>query len=264
MDSISFDSMAAVYDETRALDEKSLNGALDLITTRFPPSQYQKLFEPGIGTGRIGIPLAERGYKVTGVDISENMLQVLQEKLARRPKALPVAFQKADITALPFKDAVYDISVATHVFHLIRHWKLAMSETLRVLKPKAPLVLMFTGAGMEAPDIRDRYRALAAGYGYTAKPIGMNTKTDLGDYLDSIGRHAEWVRDGWQWTQHVRLDKALADVKSKSYSDSKHVPDDVHTKVMEKIELELKKQYKDPAVEIEIPIHIDIAFILAD
>jgi ubiquinone/menaquinone biosynthesis C-methylase UbiE len=262
--SISFDSMAAVYDETRSLDAKSLNGALDFIAARFPPSKYKKLFEPGIGTGRIGIPLAERGYRITGVDISENMLQVLREKLDRSPRALPVAFQKADITALPFRDAVYDISVATHVFHLIRHWKLAMSETLRVLKPKAPLVLMFTGGGTEAPNIRERYIALSAACGYTVRHIGMNSKTDLPEYVATTGRHVEWVRDRWQWRQRVRLDKALADIRNKSYSSSKHVPDEVHARVMEKIELELKNQFADLTAEIEIPLHIDVAFILAD
>lgn len=264
MDSISFDSMAAVYDETRVLDEKSFSAALDFIVARFPPEKYRNLFEPGIGTGRIGVPLAERGYRVTGVDISPNMLKVLETKLARRPGSLPVTFQKADATALPFGDAVFDIAVATHIYHLIRNWKKALSETLRVLNPGAPLVLLFTGAGTEAPCIRDRYKELSAEHGYTVKNIGMNTRTDLGDYLNATGRRAEWVRDRWGWTQRVRLDKALADVKNKSYSDSKHVPDDVHTEVMEKIERELKIRYKDLSMEIKIPLRIEIAFILAD
>jgi ubiquinone/menaquinone biosynthesis C-methylase UbiE len=264
VDSISFDSIAPVYDQTRALDEKSLKGALDFIVARFPPSQYKKLFEPGIGTGRIAIPLAEQGYHVNCADISGEMLKKLAAKLSRRQPPLPVAFKQADVTALPFPDAVFDISVATHVFHLIRDWKKAMSETLRVLKPKAPLVLMFTGAGTEAPGVRERYKTLSAESGYKVQHIGMNSKNDLPDYVSTMGRHIEWVRGRWQWQQHVRLDKVLADIRNKSYSSSKHVPDDVHAKVMEKIELELKTQYADLAVEIDIPLHIDIALILPD
>ncbi len=264
MDSVSFDPIAPVYDETRALDEGCFNAALDFLTGRFPPSEYKKLFEPGIGTGRIAIPLAERGYRVTGADISENMLKILAEKLSRRQTALPVVFQQADVTALPFRNGVFDIAVATHIFHLIRDWKKAMKEVLRVLKPGAPLVLMFTGGGTEAPGVKERYRALSAEYGYTVRPLGMNTETDLTDYLSATGRHAEWTRDRWQWKQRVRLDKVLADIGKKAYSSSQHVPDDVHVKVMEKLELELKQQYGNLAVEVEFPIQIDIAFILPD
>ena len=82
MESVSFDPMADIYDETRVFNEGCFNAALDFLTERFPPSKYNELLEPGIGTGRIGIPLAEKGYSVTGVDISEKMLKVLAEKLS--------------------------------------------------------------------------------------------------------------------------------------------------------------------------------------
>jgi ubiquinone/menaquinone biosynthesis C-methylase UbiE len=262
VDSISFDSIAPVYDETRALDPASFNAALDFLTARFPPLKYKDLFEPGIGTGRIGVPMAERGYRVTGVDISENMLNVLAQKLSQRKPALPLEFHKADITFLPFGDAVFDIAVATHIFHLVRHWRKAMSEVFRVLKTDAPLVLLFTGGGTEAPDIKARYRALSAEYGYTVRHIGMNSTTDLPEYAASIGRHIEWVRGRWQWKQRVSLEKALADIGNKSYSSSKHVPNDVHVKVMTKLELELKRQYGNLALELEIPLQVDMALIL--
>ena len=264
MESVSFDSIAAVYDETRALDEGCLSAVLDFLTGKFPPSKYKKLFEPGIGTGRIAIPLAERGYSVTGADISENMLKILAEKLSRRHPSLPVAFQKTDITALPLPDAAFDIAVATHIFHLVRDWQKAMREVLRVLKPGAPLVLMFTGSGTEAPGVKERYRVLCAEHGYAVRHIGMNSETDLPDFVSTIGRHIEWVRDRWQWKQCVRVDKVLADIGKKAYSSSRHVPDDIHVKVMEKLQLELKQKYINLAVEVEIPVHIDMAFILSN
>ena len=35
-----------------------------------------KILEPGVGTGRILIPLLEKGFEVDGFDISEEMLEI--------------------------------------------------------------------------------------------------------------------------------------------------------------------------------------------
>jgi len=51
--------------------------ALNTIKSLLPPNKYSKIFEPGIGNGRIAIPLVKLGYKVSGIDISENMLKEL-------------------------------------------------------------------------------------------------------------------------------------------------------------------------------------------
>lgn len=59
---MSFNRVVQLYDETRAFDVDCFDSALDFLTERFPPTLFNKLFEPGIGTGRIAIPLAERGY----------------------------------------------------------------------------------------------------------------------------------------------------------------------------------------------------------
>ncbi len=78
MESLPFDNMVELYDQTRTVEPWCLASAIDFICSRFPPSGFASLFEPGIGTGRIALPLAERGYHVTGVDISEAMLSLLK------------------------------------------------------------------------------------------------------------------------------------------------------------------------------------------
>lgn len=42
------------------------------------------ILELGCGTGRLLLPLAEAGYKITGLDISSGMLNILKEKLATK------------------------------------------------------------------------------------------------------------------------------------------------------------------------------------
>jgi SAM-dependent methyltransferase len=43
------------------------------------------VLELGIGTGRVAIPLADRGFDVHGIDISEKMLRQLHDKATGRP-----------------------------------------------------------------------------------------------------------------------------------------------------------------------------------
>jgi SAM-dependent methyltransferase len=52
--------------------------------------EYAKegVLELGCGTGRVAIPLAESGYGVTGLDLSENMLSELIKKLRKKPEEI--------------------------------------------------------------------------------------------------------------------------------------------------------------------------------
>jgi len=258
---MNFDSIASVYDDTRVYDEDCFNAVLDFITARFPPSSYRKLFEPGIGTGRIAIPFAARGYDVTGVDISDEMLNVLSGKLRKNPVPR-VTFQKADATHLPFADGVFDIAVAVHVLHLIRDWKKAMEEVFRVLRPDGPIVFLYTGTGSEIPDIKARYRELCAERGYSASHIGMKTAAELDDYVTGIGRRIERLQDRWRWKIRLGIDKTLAHMKSHYYSFTNLAPEDVHLQVLKTIEHELTERYGNLDVEVDVSIQINLALVL--
>lgn len=48
----------------------------------------ERVLELGAGTGRIAVPLAEAGAKVTGVDLSEGMLRIARERAGRAPLKL--------------------------------------------------------------------------------------------------------------------------------------------------------------------------------
>ncbi|WP_406492212.1 class I SAM-dependent methyltransferase [Streptomyces sp. NBC_00846] len=58
-----------------------------------------RALEFAIGTGRVGIPLRERGVPVTGIELSEHMAAVLRRKIDE--DALPVAIGDMATTAVP-------------------------------------------------------------------------------------------------------------------------------------------------------------------
>ena len=52
------------------------------------------------GTGRVAIPLARRGFSVTGIDISESMLGRFRENLGREEPAVAerISLARGDIS----------------------------------------------------------------------------------------------------------------------------------------------------------------------
>lgn len=261
VDSLCFDPMADVYDDTRVINERCFNSFLDFLTEKYPPSRYPNLLEPGTGTGRIGIPLAKRGYQVTGVDISSKMLNVLANKLSRRKDSVPFVFQKADVTDLPFQNATFDITIAVHLFHLIRNWQRAISEVFRVLKPGAPIICLTTGTGLEIPAINDRYRAICAEYGHPAKPVGLPHLSELKEYFKNLERQVEFIENRWQWTTTTRVDEEFHRIRLRYYGLTRLVPRAIHLKVVRKLKRELLKEYGTLDTEVTVPNQIRLLLI---
>jgi ubiquinone/menaquinone biosynthesis C-methylase UbiE len=115
-----FDFIANQYDETREPLRKEVLGFLVQNL-----SDSKDILEIGTGTGRVSIPLQNLGFNITGVDISEKMLEKARMKGLR--KAL---IAKAE--SLPFEDDSYDVSLIIHVFHLLKERASVMNEAMRV------------------------------------------------------------------------------------------------------------------------------------
>lgn len=256
IESLNFDTMTKLYDRTRTFDRKCFESAVDYIVNRFPPHIYNRLFEPGIGTGRIAIPFAERGYRVWGVDIAGDMLAVLRQKLLQYPLKLHVVAENASVLELPFKDGEFDIAVVSHLFYFIRQWQKAVEEILRVLKHDGPLIFMHTGGGTEVPSLNNRYKELCAGQGYVIPDIGVKSTAEVTGYLSGLGCKVEPVQDQWTWTTHIRLDEALGYLASCAYSFTSFVPDDIHYEAIESLKKETLSKSGRLDEEIEIPNRI--------
>lgn len=105
-----------------------------------------RVLELGAGTGRITVPLATDGHRVTAVDRMQSMLDSLERKLASQPAlARRVEPVLGDITALPLADASHDLVIAPFnvLMHLYRWQDLlaCFREAARVLVPGGTLAL---------------------------------------------------------------------------------------------------------------------------
>jgi len=84
------------------------------------------------GTGDIAFALAERGARVTGLDLTLRMLQLARAKTPSRPS---VGFTTGDMMALPFGDARFDLVTAGYGLRNVPSLQPAIDEIRRVLRP---------------------------------------------------------------------------------------------------------------------------------
>jgi len=66
------------------------------------------ILDVGCGTGRHSIELSKRGYQITGVDLSQSMLNRAVSKA--KAQGVSIDFRRADARNLPF-DNVFDVAI---------------------------------------------------------------------------------------------------------------------------------------------------------
>lgn len=126
----SFDRVASVYDQTRALPAHALQRISDTLAgTLRAVSQTPHVVEVGIGTGRIAIPLLEHGVHITGIDVAPKMLAQLRRK--RRD----ISTVLADAMQLPFRRATFDAALFIHVLHLVPSPDDVLRRAAEVVRP---------------------------------------------------------------------------------------------------------------------------------
>ena len=99
------------------------------------------VLDVGTGPGRLLVELARRrpDLRLTGVDLSADMVAIAQRNVRRAGQEGQVEVRRADVAALPFEDGAFDLVVSTLSLH---HWgvvRVAVTELARVLRPGGAL-----------------------------------------------------------------------------------------------------------------------------
>jgi ubiquinone/menaquinone biosynthesis C-methylase UbiE len=161
-----YETIAKEYDEripgTGPTDELFTDAEFDFVLHKVQPTDH--VLDMGCGTGRFTLPLAQRAARVSGLDISSEMLAVNGGKLAEH--GLQPDLHEGTMTALPFPDATFDVIISMlALMHIpVEDRQRVFAEAARVLKPGGRLVVgvknevferLFSGDRFATVDVTD-------------------------------------------------------------------------------------------------------------
>ena len=86
---------------------------LQEITAKLPKKPGAKILDVGTGAGYFAIMLAARGYELTGIDLTPEM--IAQAKKLAEQKNVSVDFQVMDAQNLTFPDETFDAVIARNL-----------------------------------------------------------------------------------------------------------------------------------------------------
>jgi len=241
----SFDQAADIYDQTRPLFDTTIEAGMQSLLDAAGEGAH--ILEVGAGTGRISIPLLERGADLVGCDLSGKMLSRQFEKY---PAARLV---QSDAACLPFPSNHFEALIVVHVMHLIGPWKEALREFKRVLKPDGAFLNVSTyepvGKSIRR-RIRVHWRNWLKAQGIDVQHPGAQSDEELQDELHSIGarlKEVEVVSFPHVYTLRIELGRYEARV----YSDTWSVAEALYQASLADLRDWVVQEYGDLDQEIE-------------
>jgi ubiquinone/menaquinone biosynthesis C-methylase UbiE len=165
--------------------------------------------DAGCGPGNLVMAL-HRKYpflKITGIDLSYQMIDIAVKKLSRGDFKHCVDFQQADVCQLPFTDNSIDFVISTLSLH---HWTnpgLALQEITRVLKPGGqmlifdlrrdePLLVYYTGQVIQRFFIPSHIRRVNGAIGSIWSSY---TPEEMKNLLSKSSFWKWEIQAGWAW-----------------------------------------------------------------
>lgn len=124
-----------------------------------------RVLEVGVGTG-IALATYRAGHRVTGIDLSADMLAKARAKVKREDLRGVEAIHEMDAQAMTFADASFDVAVAMFVITVVPDPQAVLDELARVVRPGG--TVLFINHFSREPDDRTALARLER----AAAPLG--------------------------------------------------------------------------------------------
>jgi 2-polyprenyl-3-methyl-5-hydroxy-6-metoxy-1,4-benzoquinol methylase len=139
-------------------DEADHVGPYDAFIFELIPADCVHVLEVGCGTGRFSRALAARGHRVTGIDLSAEMVRVAR---SRTLPDVPATFECADLLQVSAGECAYDAVVSIAMLHHVAA-DAAIRRMAGLVRPGGVLVIHDIRADAGVWDLPRSALALAA------------------------------------------------------------------------------------------------------
>jgi phosphatidylethanolamine/phosphatidyl-N-methylethanolamine N-methyltransferase len=156
-----------------------------------------RVLEVGVGTG-ISLPLYPREVRITGIDVSREMLEKARAWVARARLSNVEALLEMDAESMAFPDASFDKVVAMYVVSVVPRPAKLLEELHRVCRPDGEIFIV-NHFQSDNPIMGRLERALA---GFSSQ-IGFNPDLDLRELVPAT-QNGDVSRVNFFWRM-VRL-----------------------------------------------------------
>lgn len=174
----------------------------------------KRVLDAGCGAGYMSRLLAERGARVTGVDLSAKFIEIAKQYEKKKP--MGIQYLHADLARLSqLSDSSFDMIVSVYVLCDVRDYDKAIRELSRVLKPKGRFILLIehpcfnwnTGGWERVPADSQRtedwlylkvdnyFKRGTQECRWGKLPMLLTFYRPLSDYFHSLKKHGFVVRD---------------------------------------------------------------------
>lgn len=149
-----WDAEAAAFDDEpdHGLRDPAVREAWRSLLLEYLPPAPARVADLGCGSGSLSVLLAEQGYDVSGVDLSDEMLVRARSKASAA--GVDVSFAQGDASHPDLAAGEFDVVLCRHVLWALPDPSAALARWVALLRPGGMLVLVegswSTGAGLPA------------------------------------------------------------------------------------------------------------------
>ncbi len=141
-----FDLISPTYDRVNRMMSFGLDRLWRKKMCSFLPGQKQmRVLDCATGTGDQIIAMMEKRADIAqaiGIDLSQEMVKIAQEKMGKKEYADRVLFQIASALSIPYPDDHFDCVTISFGIRNVTDVMAALQEFRRVLKPRGRLLIL--------------------------------------------------------------------------------------------------------------------------
>lgn len=255
-----YDWIADIYDNTRALPPKISEQVTEYILRLVEATPKTKFLEPGIGTGLVALPIIQKGYSYTGVDVSKEMMDQLRLKLQNVPHNLTLIQANTSSLSMLGNNS-FDVVLTRHILQLIPDWRSCLSEICRVLKPNGVYLYCESGWTAHQQKFEQQWQAILEQYKPPQKfqkVVGNRAgKQEVMQVIKEQGATIETVTAA-KWRVEQTVGKLLDTYQTRPHTSCWLIPDDTFPIAMQEFRKWCKAYYGSEDVVLSSDATFDI------